>query len=131
MAKLINFDDLSKDIYINIDESKWKKLLDINTERQNLIEKEKKELQLRLLSKYKVVDKINCISFDCFNGYVQEIIITSHSPLFDEAIKKIIDYQVNHCCFNTSYDLIKLYNDNELVDECKTSFNLLLSIWLR
>lgn len=129
MAKLINFDDLSKDIYINIDESNGK-LLDINTERQNLIEKEKKELQLRLLSKYKVVDKINCISFDCFNGYVQEIIITSHSPLFDEAIKKIIDYQVNHRCFQTSYDFVELYNGNELVDECETSFNLLLSIRL-
>lgn len=123
MAKLINFDDL----YINIDKSD-REVFDIDTERLNLIKKEKKELQSRLMSKYKVVDKINCISFDCFNGYVQEITITSHSPLFDEAIKKIIDYQVNHCCFNTSYDLIKLYNGNELVDECETPFNLLLSI---
>lgn len=129
MAKLINFDDLSKDIYINIDESN-EKLLDINTERLNLIKKEKKELQSRLMSKYKNVDKINCISFGCFNGYVQEITITSHSPLFDEAIKKIIDYQVNHRCFQTSYDFVELYNGNELVDECKTSFNLLLSIRL-
>lgn len=129
MAKLINFDDLSKDIYINIDESNGE-IFDIDAETLNIIEREKKELQSRLMSKYKNVDKINCISFDCFNGYVQEITITSHSPLFDKAIEKIINYQVNHRCFQTSYDFIKLYNDNELVDECETSFNLLLSIRL-
>ena len=122
MAKLINFDDLSKDIYINIDESN-EKLLDINTERLNLIKKEKKELQSRLMSKYKNVDKIKCTSYACFQGYVQEITITSHSPLFDKAIEKIINYQVNHRCFQTSYDFIKLYSNNELVDEYKIPFN--------
>ena len=93
MAKLINFDDLSKDIYINIDELNGE-IFDIDAETLNIIEREKKELQSRLMSKYKNVDKIKCTSYACFQGYVQEITITSHSPLFDKAIEKIINYQI-------------------------------------
>ena len=129
MVKLINFSDLSKDTYIDINKSDAE-ILEISPEQRNLIEKEKKELQSRLMSKYKNVDKINCTSYACFQGYVQEITITSHSLLFDKAIEKIIDYQVNHNCFKTSYDLVELYNDNELIDEFKIPYNSLFTIEL-
>lgn len=127
MAKLINFSDLSKDVYIDIDKSDGE-IFNISAETLNIIEREKNELRLRLMSKYKVVDKIDCTSYDCEQGYVQEIIITSHSILFDKAIKKIIDYQVNHCCFKTSYDLVDLYNGNELIDEFKIPYRSISSI---
>ena len=47
MAKMINFNDLSKGIYTDIDESN-EQLLDISPKRLNFIEKEKEELQLKL-----------------------------------------------------------------------------------
>lgn len=118
MAKMINFNDLSKGIYTDIDESN-EQLLDISPKRLNFIEKEKEELQLKLKSKYKTVNKIDCVSYDCFWGYIQEIILTSHSSLFTKMLESIIDYQINRCKKATSYNYIKLYNNYEPIDKVK------------
>ena len=115
---MINFNDLSKGIYTDIDESN-EQLLDISPKRLNFIEKEKEELQLKLKSKYKTVNKIDCFSYDCFWGYIQEIILTSHSSLFTKMLESIINYQINCCEKATSYNYIKLYNNYELIDKVK------------
>lgn len=124
MEKVINFNDSLKDTYLDIDKSNGE-VFDISPERLNFIIKEKEKEELQLKSKYKNVNKIDCISYDCFWGYIQEIILTSNSGLFTKMLENIIRFRINYYGGVTSYNLIKLYENDKLVDEFKIYYNSL------
>lgn len=124
MEKVFNFNDSLKDVHLDIDKSSGE-VFDISPERLNFIIKEKEKEELQLKSKYKNVNKIDCISYNCFWGYVQEIILTLNSSLFTKMLENIIHLRINYHECVTSYNLIKLYENDKLVDEFKISYNSL------